>query len=75
MATDEQGTHFWLMTMAQQIPGQPGAHYVTHYGSVFPKAGATRLDMFNWARQRIVDEDPRMADGNVIAFDFGPNTI
>jgi hypothetical protein len=65
----KQGTHFWLMTFADER-GHYGAN-----GTMTPEPGATRIDMYNVIHATLVERDPDLRGVPVIAFDIQPNRL
>lgn len=65
----EQGTHFWLMTFADDR-GHYGAS-----GTTTPEPGATRMDMHNIIRTTLIEREPGLQGVPVIAFDIQPNKL
>ena len=71
--TPEQGTHFWFMSI--QAPTRTGIYAASHQGSWTPRAGQTRLDLFNEIYAHVEASDPPSRGGTVIAFDIQPNQL
>lgn len=71
---DEQGTHFWTMTV--QAPNATGRTNITFgWGTWTPKKGQTRYDVFPEIRAALAEQYPHAADGVVLAFDIQPNKL
>jgi len=68
MAT--QGSHFWFMVIAM-----PGGNVGSYQGTITPRPGATRLDMFNQVREDVRRHAPATTAGAVTAFDVQPNQL
>lgn len=70
---EEQGTHFFFITIQQGN----ARGYITNTlsGTVTPRLGQSRFDLFTQTRARFEQLDPRIRDGIVIAFDIQPNTL
>lgn len=68
MATPEQGTHFWLMTVQTPHPGG-GTSVSTRWGDITPGIDDTRESIFRLLFEAI---DP---SANVLAFDLQPNQL
>lgn len=65
----EQGTHFWLIAFISDC------RHLSASGTLTPKPGATRLDMYNLIRDDLVARTPGLRDASVIAFDIQPNKL
>jgi hypothetical protein len=67
-----QGSHHWVMTL--QVPGQGTAH---GNGTWTPPPGATRQDVFEAIKARLVSQAPGMGleRGNVLFFALEPNQL
>jgi hypothetical protein len=71
--SEEQGTHFWFMTM--QVPNALGLYVNSYQGTWSPSLGATRFELFNEIRDYVERNDPKIAGGMVLAFDIQPNQL
>lgn len=72
--SEKQGTHFWFMTI--QTPRADGRTHVGEYsGTITPKRGETRLDLYRWLRADVCAKYPDSQSGSVIAFDLQPNKL
>lgn len=69
---DSQGTHFFFITIQRDSAGHVP---VTLSGTVTPRPGQTRLDLFNQTWAAFEKVDPRVRGGVVIAFDLQPNAL
>lgn len=66
----EQGTHFWFMSFADERGDHLGLS-----GTTTPMQGMTRMDMFEEIRRTIVAEYPALTDAAPLAFDIQPNKL
>lgn len=69
----EQGTHFWFMTI--QTPNAGGYYLNSYQGTITPRQGSTRLDLFNRLVAEVHELDPKSQGGAAIAFDVQPNRL
>jgi hypothetical protein len=61
------------MTVFKASPG--GFDVRDFRGTVTPKPGASRFDLFDLIRARVNEMDPSKEGGTVVAFDIQPNQI
>lgn len=73
MSSGKQGTHFWYLTL--QVPVSRGLSHFTSWGTITPKRGQTRADVFAELFNRVIEERPEFAEANVIAFDLQRNKL
>lgn len=72
--SSDQASHFWLMVI--HTPRTDGrTHVGTYTGTITPKRGESRLDLFNYLRGYCYAKYPDSQDGSVTAFDIQPNKI
>lgn len=70
---DQQGTHFFFITM-QQVNAL-GPYTNTFSGAFTPKPDETRLSLYNAIRAEFEASDPKVRGGVVLAFDIQPNKL
>lgn len=69
----EQGTHFYFMVI--QTPVEGGFQMSESCGTITPRKGATRRELYDFIRADVVRRSPVAAHGNVVAFDVQPNEL
>ncbi|MER6092427.1 hypothetical protein [Streptomyces bluensis] len=72
-----QGTHFYVMTIQNQVRTPAGNGIAVHTQSqdFTPDPGWTRADIYNAAYNAIVRVNPQLSGGNVIVWSLEPNQL
>lgn len=65
----EQGTHFWLIAFIS------GRRHASASGTITPKSGATRMEMYNIIRDKLIADMPGLSEASIIAFNIQPNKL
>lgn len=72
----EQGTHFWFMSLMVPLPTGSGFSTFGRRGHCTPKPGATRFEVFDDLLALAKQGTPELdRDAVVISFDIQPNQL
>ncbi|MFJ8444000.1 hypothetical protein [Kitasatospora griseola] len=71
-ATQEQGTHFYILTLQKPMNG--GFMVATSSGVCSP-TGMSRYDLYTWLVGEMVRQTPQLAGASTLHFDLRSNQI
>ena len=72
-APQQQGSHFWLITVSAVSTDHRAVNYLTRYGHITPGEGQTRQDVFDQLCQLVATEIGGRV--TVLHFQVEPNQL